>query len=445
MSNYIHNIGDVIETPNLKNSEYLKQFNNASKGLSVYEYGNYKVISSNIYEDLMVGKFLFEDEKNTKKSDEKISENVKGIKKHSLNERETNTYTDTETETKTNNQYRVKFETLILYNNKIVGFFPPNPLSFEKLYEETNINKKNSRHEIYEWNEGHKICLFYNGFHWEISTNKEVKCMTQINKKTLRSYFYECLYAANLELEQLNKSYCYIFQIQHPDLEHVCKIYLPTVYLLNVFNIFNDDGLIFEYNIQTDKRVQSLFQDTMVCVPSKKEYANVVDAIESCTKLTKKLPINKGYIIKSKINDDFVQHFFVESSDFVYHYYIRKHMKNISVPPELELQFYSLRQYNLIDQFITTYPEMKEAFDTLDTKVNTFCYELYYSYIECYVYKEKELIHYPSYISTHIKRLHDLYLRFHLKKKTSITLLYVNMYVDTLQPVRLKCCIDHIK
>ena len=132
MSNYIHNIGDVIETPNLKNREYLKQICNSSKGLSVYENSNYKIISTNIYEDTIVGKFLFEDEKNIKKTDTNISENVKGINGNSSSE------------TKTNNQYRLKFETLILYDNKIVGFFPPNPLSFEKLYDETNTNKKNS-------------------------------------------------------------------------------------------------------------------------------------------------------------------------------------------------------------------------------------------------------------------------------------------------------------
>mgnify|MGYP005990215533 CR=1 FL=1 len=441
MSNYIHNIGDVIETPNLKNNEYLKQID-SSKDLSIYEYGMYKLISSNLYEDTVVGKFLFEDNTKAKKS----NEGDNGTDQQSSSSSSSSSSTSTSTESETTNHYKLKFETLVIHDNQIVGFFPPNPLSFENLYDEKHTAPNDDgHHEIYEWNEGYKICLFNNGSNWEISTNKEVKCTTKINNKTLRSYFYECLHAANLELDQLNESYCYIFQIQHPDLDHVCKIYLPTVYLLNVFNIFHEDGLIFEYNINTDKRVHALFQDTLVCVPSKKDYVNIVDAITSCTKLTKQLPTHQGYIIKTNVKDKFMQQFFIESSDFVYHYYIRKHMKNSNIPTELELQFYSLRQYKLIDQFTTMYPEMKDSFDILHNKINTFCCELYYNYVECYIYKEKELIEYPYYISIHIKRLHDLYIRFHLKKKQSITLSYVNMYVDTLQPIRLKYCIDNIK
>ena len=438
MSNYIHNIGDVIEIPNLKNSDYLKQID-SSKDLSIYEYGMYKLISSNLYDDDVVGKFLFEED-NKKTIKPKRDDNT------DIQSSSSSSSSSSSTERDTTNQYRLKFETLIIHNNQIVGFFPPNPLSFENLYDEKHTTPKDDgHHEIYEWNEGYTICLFNNGSNWEISTNKEVKCTTKINKKTLRNYFYECLHEANLELEQLNGSYCYIFQIQHPDLNHVCKIYLPTVYLLNVFNIFNEDGIILEYNIDTDKRVHSLFQDTLVCVPNKKEFVNITDAITSCTKLTKQLPVNKGYIIKTNVKDNFMQQFFIESSDFVYHYYIREHMKNVNIPTQLELQFYSLRQYKLIHQFTTMYPEMKNAIDILENKINTLCHELYYNYVECYIYKEKELIEYPYYISIHIKRLHDLYIRFHLKKRQSITLSYVNMYVDTLQPIRLKYCIDNIK
>lgn len=455
MSNYIHNIGDVIETPKLDDDTYLKNIG-SSNLLTVYTHGNYKIISSNVYYDNIVGKFLFEDDYKDV-SNSNSNSNLK-CKCDTNTNSNTNSNTNTNSKSKSDidNQYKLKFETLILYNNKIVGFFPPNPLSFEMLYDTKYnyniVNTKNkddtktsSRYEIYEWIEGYKICLFYNGMNWEISTNKEVQCMKQINKKTLRNYFYDCLYSANIELEQLNKSYSYIFQIQHPELDHVCKVYLPTIYLLNVFNIFHDDGIIFEYNIDKDKRIISLFQDSFVCTPAKKEYIKIHEAIEECTKLTKQNPLNKGYIIKSNLNDDFIQYFFVESSDYVYHYYIRKHMKKIEIPTELELQYYSLRQYNLENEYINLYPEIKDAFDTLNDRINRFCNELYYNYIECYIYKEKDLMCYPYNMSVHMKRLHDLYLRFHIKKKDSITLPYVKMYVNTIQPIRLKHCINNIK
>jgi hypothetical protein len=77
---------------------------------------------------------------------------------------------------------------------------------------------------------------------WNIATRNTVGGDVSFFKsdnthKTFNSMFYETLTACKLDLNILNKLYCYSFVLQHPENRIVVPIQTPTLYLVQVYQI----------------------------------------------------------------------------------------------------------------------------------------------------------------------------------------------------------------
>ena len=71
---------------------------------------------------------------------------------------------------------------------------------------------------------------------WEISTRNTVGAESSFykspNSKTFRTMFLEAAINNNLDLDSLNKNFCYSFVLQHPENRIVVPFKAPQLYLI---------------------------------------------------------------------------------------------------------------------------------------------------------------------------------------------------------------------
>ena len=183
----------------------------------------------------------------------------------------------TETKTKNNQDYKlISYDSAYLNNdhiltygifrsvvlnsvNDVVSFFPPKKMKF------TDFHKRNPVFgdlDIQEFVEGISMNLFWDPTigltgGWEIASLDDVGChilYSVEDNKSLRDIFMDVIHRKNVDIDLLEKRFCYHFMIQHPVFGLIKHLEESELFLINVFEIVNtgDHSVnVFTVNIET--------------------------------------------------------------------------------------------------------------------------------------------------------------------------------------------------
>lgn len=169
-----------------------------------------------------------------------------------------------ETKTKNNQEYKIiSYDSAYLNNeyihsyglfrcvvlnsvNEVVSFFPPKKIKFMDFHKK-NIDFDKSNIIIQEFVEGVGINLFWDSTigltgGWEISSLDDVGCHILYcveENKSLRDIFMDVINKKNVDINLLEKRYCYHFIIQHPVFGLIKHLQEPELYLIRIFEIIN--------------------------------------------------------------------------------------------------------------------------------------------------------------------------------------------------------------
>lgn len=364
-------------------------------------------------------------------------------------------YTVSEYSTKSNEKYKiVKYNKETLLNdyipvygmlrsviinseNKVVCFAPPKSLPAEKFMQ--NYPEKNEHIIAEEFVEGTMINMFYDNSIgvsgcWQIATRNTIGAEVYFYKqrgKTFRQMFLEACAVCNFDFSRLNPEYCYSFVLQHPENRIVVPFSKPSLYLVAVYKIENNDGDVNVIVQNIDK--PSWTSSTFVKFPENYDFVSYSELIEKYA--SPNTPYNiMGVIIKNTNTNERIK---IRNPIYEEVRHLRGNQ------PKLQYQYLCLRHEGKVSEFLKYYPEMKEMLSAFRDQVHLFTNTLHRNYLSCYVFKEKPLIEFSDQYRTHMFKLHEHYLNNLREQHLSVTNNVVISYVNTLHPSLLMYSLNY--
>lgn len=327
--------------------------------------------------------------------------------------------------------YGILKSVVLTNDNKVVCFSPPKSISFDffcKMYPEDNEHYIDTI-VAEEYVEGIMINVFWDkniglSGSWEMSTRNNVGCydITKQNKST-RELFLEACIKLNMELEFLEKRYCYNFVLQHPSLGLVTnKNQEISLYLIKVYEIVNtEDGTvniftvdlseIFKNNINfTHIKCPEIYYDWNTYEELKEKYASINTPYSSMGFVV----YNKKSLVRSKMkNPNYEKVNNLRSDD----------LKN-------EYLYLSLKKEGKVEKYLNYYSEQKDKFWVFKKYLHLFTENLFQLYLSCFIKKNKKVTNVKCLLQGHLKCLHKIYMTqlkpIHKYVKKSTVIEYVN-------------------
>jgi len=327
---------------------------------------------------------------------------------------------------------------VIFLNGKLVSFSPPKAIPFEEFSQKYEINDSNII--IEEFVEGTMINLFYNTIlkKWEISTKNNIGANNKFyedNPYTFAEMFHQTILECNLNLNDLNKSYCYSFVMMHP-LNNLISIIgnKPKLYLIEIYNIeyldeINTKITIINKNefIKDKQTMQNLLLPHIFNVP------NVSNSFDSLTFIDLGVYIRKyssmGFIIKNIKTG--------ERAKIRNPYFEKVQMLRGNQPNSL-YNYLHLRKENKLNEFLEYFPEKINQFLNYKEILYNFTDNLYQYYLCVNIYKTHKLSDCNTYYKRHIYKLHEYYINgIKTLNKIKIDKKFVINYVNNLDVTNL--------
>ena len=335
--------------------------------------------------------------------------------------------------------YGIYRSVIINSDNQVVSFSPSksvNADSFIKKY-----NTKNDSLVAEEFVEGTMINVFWDAKiglsgAWEISTRNTVGAESLFykspNSKTFRTMFLEAAINNNLDLDSLNKNFCYSFVLQHHENRIVVPFKSPQLYLISMYTIDNNDlNNIRVYSVDRTIFLNS-HTNTSVKVPTIYQWSTYTDLINKYASMNTPYDV-LGVVIhnnetgeRTKIRNPVYEE-------------VRQLRGN---QPKIQYQYLCLRKEGRVGDFLKYFPENKKDFSNFRDQIHLFTNTLYSNYVSCYIKKEKPLIEFPEQYRTHMFNIHKEYLDDLKNKKLYVTNTVVIKYVNNIHPSLLMFCLN---
>lgn len=331
-------------------------------------------------------------------------------------------------------------------NNKVICFSPPKSIKFEmfkKLYPE-----KTSDIIASEIIEGTMINVFWDpddiSGNWNVSTKRILGASKGFyNKMTFLDMFLDALKHINLDLNDLNKEYCYSFVLQHPNNRIVAYFGEPYLYLISVFKLKN---IVYDYSPFYLKSV------IVTCID-----LNIIKENPSVSASFLRFPLH----YQSDSYDELIQTY---SSKNTNHYIVgvmfynqltgvrSKHInKNYLIikdlrgnHPSLLYNFITLLKSSNVQNFLYYYPEFVNTFFVYNNILDTFINTLYYYYDNCFILKKMPITRVPYYYKINLLNINKVNLS-HLENNVSLNMNTINSYVYNMDTNHLFNCLNFIK
>jgi len=325
-------------------------------------------------------------------------------------------------------------------NNIVVGFAPPKSIPsdlFIKSYTEDTYGIVAE-----EFVEGTMINVFWDWSigltgGWEISTRNTIGATSSFYKgttsKTFRDMFLEAAKENNLVLENLLKSHCYSFVLQHPENRIVVPFKIPQLYLVAVYEIINDTNCVY-VNVQNRSEYKEYFKSFNNSVKFPQEYT-----FNKYSELIEKYgSMNTSYDVVGVVLHNNLTGERAKIRNPVY-----EQVRNLrGNQPKLQYQYLCLRKEGKVKDFLKFYPENKKEFSGFRDQVHLFTDTLFANYVSCYIKKEKPLIEFSQQYRTHMYNIHQIYLTDLRVNKLFVTNTVVQKYVNLLHPSLLMYCLN---
>ena len=330
-------------------------------------------------------------------------------------------------------------------HGKIMAFSPPkciipslngDNLIVEELVEGTMINvfyhRPNGQDEGAGWELATKSCVGANIVFHSVQPKSETNQPTESTeateatqtKKTFRRMFLECMSAANLDFDALQKDCSYSFVMQHPNNHIVRRIEKPALYLIAVYKADNE-SLVVEEQCRDEHLARiNAIQETGVQLPLQFTDVGLSELQEIYTSLN--APYDFPGLVCREIST---------GARFKYRNPNYERIKNLhGSEPKLQFQYLSLRQQGKVKEYLKLHPEHALAFQKCRDQLHAYTDQLFANYIGCYVKKERPFTQYPAEFKTHMFRLHEQYLKELREKREHITLGKTIAHMNGLPP-----------
>ena len=323
-------------------------------------------------------------------------------------------------------------------NGNIISFAPQKSIDFDVFSQSNEYDSCYIQH----FPEGTMINVFFDTHidDWQITTRSTIGAKCNFNMDSNVTYRYMFLDAMNhigLEFNDLDKSCCYSFVLQHPKNRIVVPINEPMLILSNKYKIVNNE-IINDNFFNNPTKFNTLKMHTI-------DDNNFKSSVNYTGNTWKELleyffSDNLSYEIQGVV----IWNTKGQRTKIRYSNYEKiKHLKGNS--PKLQYHYYYLRQNGAVGEFLKYYPEYRQEFSDFRKELHKYTNQLYQNYINCFIKKQKPLVEYPYNFKTHMYKIHEQYLN-----ELKVDGKYVNKgvvveYVNTIPPPRLMYSVNHIK
>ena len=304
---------------------------------------------------------------------------------------------------------------IISKEGKLVCYSPPKSIQWEDF--QSSEHYTSCVPIIEEYIEGTMINMFWEEYAqtWEYATKNTIGCKKSflytdffqnqtVPPKTFEDMFLEAYYYNALHYIHFDKTKCYSFVLQHPDNRIVSYVSEPRLYLIACYKIENNNVII-------DDLSDIKFQ--IMNLVNEKKYPNVI-----------RFPIKYEY---STNVEDFSNHpdynvmgIVIKNPKTGYYSKIRNNTymnvkKMIGNSPSLLYRFVRLLKEDLLNEYISMFPEHHIYFYQYQSFVSNYVVmlESYYRHIyilktDINIYFTKDKKHHVNMVY-HLKQLHKKY------------------------------------
>lgn len=357
-------------------------------------------------------------------------------------------------------------------DGKIVCYSPPKSLyitdELEKHFDANNImceitDTNTNTNEWYaeEFVEGTMINLFYSrgasGEAWEVATKntigakalfyspKNPKDEIEVRESdTFRNMFFDTCAKIGFNYEELPKDVVYSFVLQHPKNRIVLPISAPTIYLIAVYRITqeNDKLEIIQHN--RDAFLKNIIKCENIKTPKTLSLneQGVGAGAEYTFKNFKKeyASMNSAYNMMGVVFYNMVTGERMKLRNPMY-----EMVKNIrGNEQKLQLQYLTLRHGGRVADYLKSFPEYKGDFSYYRSQVHSFTRNLHQNYLDCFVFKNKPFAEFPPQYKKHMFALNKKYIEELRENKNSVTFNYVVEFVNKLDPGSLLFSLNYV-
>ena len=322
-------------------------------------------------------------------------------------------------------------------DNYVVAFSPPKSILFNEFIEKNEFKDI----VVEELIEGTMINLFYDSYKkdLEIATRSNIggnnKFVQEHDIASFRDMFLEACVELKFDFEKLPKSsdtpnsvYSYSFVMQHPKNRIVsrtdnnkCWIYLIEMYEI----IHTDTGS--DINRIDNEKYMELFSSLGISVSPELLLNNTITSYDEVIKHAtmkdswcgKTYMCFGGFMIKNKITNERTK-----LRDTHYEH-IRK-LRGNQIKPKYH--YLALRKLRKLQEYLQYYPEDKNKYDVYRQELSDYVYNLWRSYIGCYIKKEKPVKEWPRQFRVHMFNIHNEFIH----NREVITLNKVYIYFNKL-------------
>jgi hypothetical protein len=326
--------------------------------------------------------------------------------------------------------------------NQVVSFAPPKSISSELFIQKYPFKTENIVAQ--EFVEGTMINVFWDqniGLYgdWEIATRNTVgatSCFYKYYKNnnfTFRDMFFEAAKENNLNLNLLNRRYCYSFVLQHPNNRIVVPINKPQLYLISIYDIYQSEDKLFVVPQHIDSFKLYNWNSTTIKFPKKYECSDYSSLINKYSSMNTPYDILGVVLYNNETGER------TKIRNPVYEQ-VRQLRGNQS---KLQYQYLCLRKEGKVSSYLKYYPENKSEFSYFRDQIHLFTNTLYNNYLSCYIKKESPLINYPEQFRTHMFNLHQKYLNELREQKLFVSNTVVIKYVNEMHPSLLMYCLNY--
>jgi hypothetical protein len=345
------------------------------------------------------------------------------------------------------NSYGLCRSIILNSSNDVVCYSPPKSVLYDEFI--TKYPNKTDSIVAEEFIEGTMINVFWDPKieltgAWQISTRNNVGATSSFYKKnpnkSFKDMFLEAAQYCNLEINRLNRNFCYSFVLQHPCNRIVVPFPYPNLYLVAIYSITtsNIDKNVIVYSHTLDEVKEHFKNDfywNKPCIkfPETYKWSNYQELVDSYASM------NTPYYVLGVVihNLDTCERTKVRNP--VYEQ-VRKLRGN---QPKLQYQYLCLRHEGKVSDYLKYFPENKNEFSEFRQEIHSFTTTLYNNYISCYIKKEKPLINFSEQYRTHMFNLHQIYINELREKKYHISNTEVIKYVNNLHPSLLMYCLNY--
>jgi hypothetical protein len=248
-----------------------------------------------------------------------------------------------------------------------------------------------------EWNkvivedfiDGTMINLFYHNNEWMISTRSSIgaKCRWESKK-----YFYELFNESNKEVDLsiLDKSNFYTFVLLHPENTIVTKYTTPSVVLVSVGTISNNNYINLDIHSITSYTGYKIMRYN---------FQSYDEAYNYVSKLNYE---KQGLVLKYGNNMQFRSK--IRNSNYNYVKLLKGNTNN------LKFLYFELLKEKKYKEYLSFFPEKKELFDNFYKEFTTLVKNILFNYRQFHKYKKINIKQMPFKLRPLCFEIHNLYI-----------------------------------